>query len=519
MIREEIMLRVLFLLIASSSLCLAQLPGEIVGWTQYDMQEIGSGSNRAAVDSEGGIHVCWMRANPLGNVYYNYRNPQGDWQGAVQISPEGGGFSNLDIGPDDCIAIFYHYDGQIHVATTCNGSDDHVVPDTSSYWPKGSIATSGRFHVISARTAEETRVIMYNTSTDFGETWPPWVRMDSLNTYLWSLNSSSISERTAIVEGIPVPGEDWQFDIGYMISEDGVNWDISDWHLITDYRDSGTSASADVDLIFDNDDYLHVIWNTWEIQEPFLNSSTLWHWSEETGEISQIAYFDHVTCEPGAWNFALCKMSLGIDPEDNLYCIWTGFSSEDYSAGGYCNGDLYMSYSVDGGLTWSGYEGVTNSPTPGCVPGECDSDNWATLAEMVGEYLHIFYVNDKDAGAIPQGEGAVTDNPLLYLEVPNPTRTGIAEKETLPENLTIFTNYPNPFNTKTTVKFSLAETANVKLQIFDIVGRLVETLADCEFAAGENSVIWDATDHPSGVYFARLTAGDVKSSKKLLLLK
>ncbi len=515
------MWRVVIILAAMTTLCMAQFPGEIAGWTQYDMQEIGSGSNRVVVDSEGGIHVCWMRATPLGNVYYNYRNPEADWQGPFQISPDGGGYCNIDLGPDDCIAIFYHYDGQIHVATTCDGSDDHVLPDTSSYWPKGSIAASGRFHVISGRTPyyDDAVILMYNTSTDFGETWPTWVRFDSLNTYLWSINSSEISERTAIVEGVPISDDGVQYDIGYTISDDGVNWDMSDWHMITDYRDSGTSARADVDLLFDNDDYLHVIWNTWEIQEPFVNGASLWHWSEETGEISQITYFDHVTCEPGAWNFALCKMSLGVDPDDNLYCIWTGFTSEDYSAGGYCNGDLYMSYSVDGGLTWSGYEGVTNSPTPGCVPGECDSDNWATLAEMVGEYLHIFYVNDKDAGAMPLSEGTVTDNPVLYLEVPNPARTGIAEKETLPENLTLFSNYPNPFNARTTIKFSLAEAANVKLQVFDIAGRLVETLADCEFEAGENSVTWDAVDYPSGVYFVRLVSGLGAHAKKIVLLK
>ncbi|MEE8418067.1 MAG: T9SS type A sorting domain-containing protein [candidate division Zixibacteria bacterium] len=517
------MLRVAIILAAMTTLCLAQSPGETVGSTQMEMQEHGSGTNRIAVASDGGIYVCWMKSASFPfprYVYWNYRTPEGNWWGEMPVSESNfAGYGCIDVGPDDCAYIFYHVadQGIIHVASSCVPYEDFSLPDINSLWPKAAIAADGRFHVISARSQYDPMVIMYNTSTDFGETWPPWVRMDSLNTNLWSINSSSISERTAIVEG--VLGEDWQFDIGYIISEDGINWDISDWHLITDYQDSGISAQADVDLIFDNDDYLHVIWNTWEIQEPFVNSSTLWHWSEETGEISQIANFDHVTCESGAWNLALCKMSLGVDADDNLYCIWTGFASDDYSAGGYCNGDLYMSYSMDGGLTWSGYEGVTNSPTPGCVPGECDSDNWATLAEKVGEYLHIFYVNDKDAGAIPFEEGAVTDNPVLYLEVPNPARTGIDGKETLPENLLLFSNYPNPFNARTTIKFSLAEAANVKLQIFDIAGRLVETLADCEFAAGENSVTWDAADRSSGIYFARLTAGDVKSSKKLLLLK
>lgn len=519
------MWRVVIFLAVIPAISFAQWQGETVGSTQYDMQDVWSGTNRISIASDEGIYVCWTRALAFPRpryVYYNYRDPDGDWLGQSPVSSiDVSGFCSIDLGPDDCMAIFYHTsdDRQIHVATACNGSDDHILPDTNSYWPKAAIAPSGRFHVISARTVGETRAIMYNTSTDFGQTWPPWVRMDPLNTYLSSLNSSSISERTAIVEGILVPGEDWQYDIGYIISEDGVNWDISDWHLITDYSDSGTSAWADVDLIFDNDDYLHVIWNTWDIQELLLNSSSLCHWSEETGEISEIVFFDNVTCYPGIWNLALSKMSLGIDPEDNLYCIWTGFASDDHSAEGYCNGDLYMSYSMDGGLTWADYENITNSQTPDCAPGDCDSDHWATLAEQVDDHLHIAYIFDRDAGAVPFNEGSVTENPVLYLEVPNPARTGIAEKETLPENLTLFTNYPNPFNAKTTINFTLAEAASVKLQIFDIVGRLVETLADCEYAAGENSITWDATDHPSGVYFIRLAGNTGSVSEKLVLLK
>ena len=80
-------------------------------------------------------------------------------------------------------------------------------------------------------------------------------------------------------------------------------------------------------------------------------------------------------------------------------------------------------------------------------------------------------------------------------------------------------SYPNPFNARTTIKFSLAEQASIKLEIFDIVGRLVDLLADGEYPAGENCIVWDAKDQASGIYFARLTAGESKSSRKLVLLK
>ena len=514
------------MILALTPVCLAQSPGEVVGTTYFDMQENGSGTNRIVIAPDGGVHVCWTKGTAFPRPryeYYNYRYPEGNWMGSSAISDiNGSGFGNIGLGPDDCIAIFYHAADQmdIYVSTSCGGYYDYLLPDTNSTWPKGAVSPDGRFHVIAARHQDymEDRIIMYNTSDDFGETWPLWTRIDSIASMLWTINTSRISERTAIVEGIPVSQDPYPLDIGCIISENGVNWDISDWRMITDYGGSQTGAFIDVELIFDNSDYLHVIWNTFNTAGED-NSSTLWHWSEETDEISQIAYFGHVGCEPGTHNLALCKMSLGIDTDNNLFCVWTGFSSADASAGGYCNGDLYMSYSMDGGLIWADYQNITNSQTPGCPPGDCDSDNWASMAETVDENLRVFYVNDKDAGAAPVGEGEATNSPMLYLEIPNPTLTNIVEDITRPENFDILSAYPNPFNAKTTIKFSLSETAAIKLEIFDITGRLVRTLANSEFPAGENSVVWDAENSSSGVYFAKLSTPIGNTAKKLVLLK
>jgi hypothetical protein len=518
--------RIIIIALVLPAIALAQSPGEIVGWTQHDIQEFWSGTNRIVIALDRGTYVCWMKSPYYPGsryVYFNYRDPGGEWWGEMQVSPDNfSGFGCIDIAADDCAYIFYSVAGQelIHEASACYPNDDFILPDTSSLWPKAAISAGGRLHVISGRMVQSgDQVIMYNTSTDYGQTWQPWMEVDSLETYVWILNSSMISERTALVEGIPVTGAEWQFDIGYIISEDGMEWDFGDWQMITDYDGTAVSAYADADLVFDNHDYLHVVWNTLEIEEPFPNSSTLWHWSEETGEISQIAYFDDVTCEPGVWNVALCNMSLGVDADDNLFCVWTGFDSDDSSAGGFCNGDLYMSYSTDGGLTWNGHENITDSQTPDCLPGDCNSDHWATLAETVDENLHVFYVNDKDAGAFPAFEGAVTDNPVRYLEVPNPAGTAIDEPQSLPKDISLFTSYPNPFNARTTIRFSLSEQSAIKLEIFDIAGRLVQVLADGEYPAGENSVVWDAGKRPSGVYFARLTEAAGSAAMKLVLMK
>ncbi|MBD3234790.1 MAG: T9SS type A sorting domain-containing protein [candidate division Zixibacteria bacterium] len=80
-------------------------------------------------------------------------------------------------------------------------------------------------------------------------------------------------------------------------------------------------------------------------------------------------------------------------------------------------------------------------------------------------------------------------------------------------------NDPNPFNPTTSIEFILPAQANVKLEIYDIMGRMVATLADGAYGAGEHSVVWDASDYSSGVYFYRLEAGDEVVTKRMTLLK
>jgi hypothetical protein len=79
--------------------------------------------------------------------------------------------------------------------------------------------------------------------------------------------------------------------------------------------------------------------------------------------------------------------------------------------------------------------------------------------------------------------------------------------------------YPNPFNPSTTISFSLPRTSNVSLAVYDITGRKVETLLDKSLNAGEHSIDFNGSALPSGLYFARLTAGDFSQTQKMVLLK
>ena len=88
-----------------------------------------------------------------------------------------------------------------------------------------------------------------------------------------------------------------------------------------------------------------------------------------------------------------------------------------------------------------------------------------------------------------------------------------------PEDFEIQSIYPNPFNPFTTIQFSLDLYSNVTLNLFDIRGKLVETLVDKLFQPGIHELQWNGQNYASGVYFAKLIQGGRVDVQKLMLIK
>ena len=89
----------------------------------------------------------------------------------------------------------------------------------------------------------------------------------------------------------------------------------------------------------------------------------------------------------------------------------------------------------------------------------------------------------------------------------------------LPQSITLYRAYPNPFNPATTLTFSVPEDINVILEVYDINGRIISKLKDNTMKAGYHSVVWNADSYSSGVYFVKMQAGDFLKTQKLLLVK
>jgi hypothetical protein len=89
----------------------------------------------------------------------------------------------------------------------------------------------------------------------------------------------------------------------------------------------------------------------------------------------------------------------------------------------------------------------------------------------------------------------------------------------LPTVFALHGNYPNPFNPTTTIGFDVPSTSDVQVTVFDVMGRVVATVADEDYSAGRYTVSFDAQDLSSGVYFYRMQAGSFDAVRSMILVK
>jgi hypothetical protein len=103
--------------------------------------------------------------------------------------------------------------------------------------------------------------------------------------------------------------------------------------------------------------------------------------------------------------------------------------------------------------------------------------------------------------------------------VNNPTNVAAGMESILPKKMTLYANYPNPFNPTTTIRYELPSKSHVSMKIFDVLGREIVTLVDEEKPEGMYNVQFNASTLSSGMYFCRLQAAQSVAVGKLMLVK
>ena len=89
----------------------------------------------------------------------------------------------------------------------------------------------------------------------------------------------------------------------------------------------------------------------------------------------------------------------------------------------------------------------------------------------------------------------------------------------IPTVYKLYNNYPNPFNPKTMIKYDIPKNSNVRIVIYDVLGKEVETIVNEKKTGGSYEIQWDASKYASGAYFYKIEAGDFTESKKMVLIK
>ncbi|MBN2620950.1 T9SS type A sorting domain-containing protein [candidate division WOR-3 bacterium] len=534
-------------------------PGDQVGTTAYDYQANGAYGQRILVDDYAQAHIDWMWQDyPGQNQRYcawNARFTDGSYYGEAQGSPSWSGYVQLDItqdaNPDDQrTAIAYHFDpGSGYYSWVdidqgnCYGSwpNNPVSPQVADrIWPYVAVASNNNIilETHGQPVPGDNHIYAYLT-TDQGSSWSSIFSVDSCAAISQftraSRNAGSqkvVMCWTMFITDTIASGQ-LDNNVWYMLSTDnGVNW-TSPTNL-TNYQPSDSvRAYTDVNAVFDANDDLHIAWTGRRVTDNYYEASKIFHWDEISSNITVVNSPSTYYSEPGGWwietatggdyggwRLPADHPQLIVDPSNNdLLCMWLG--NDDYtdaSAGGYVNGEFYGSTSHDNGASWSNYVNLTNTHSPGAGAGACDDEDYGTACPYVAnDSVFITYVEDKDAGGIPQTEGVLTENPVRCWLVHKSYFEGVEEQNATSVNA-VLSLAPNPAAAGSSIEYTIGTPGNIQLELFDAAGRSVRILDSGYQNAGVHSVPINTRDLSNGSYFVVLETPSGRYAENLIVI-
>ena len=139
-------------------------------------------------------------------------------------------------------------------------------------------------------------------------------------------------------------------------------------------------------------------------------------------------------------------------------------------------------------------------------------------------YIRII-LPEGEAGSMPPNDPLSQEEINLIGDWINDGANNLAIKDSfLPQSFTLEQNYPNPFNPSTTILYNLSRDELISFEIFNLNGKKVRTLVNEYQNSGPKKVIWNGDNNhgqqvPSGLYLYSIIAGDLKQTKKMLLVK
>jgi hypothetical protein len=216
------------------------------------------------------------------------------------------------------------------------------------------------------------------------------------------------------------------------------------------------------------------------------------HLSGTTGVV-RLAEFDGVL-----WSLTTVDTLIEINLLIARSAVSLSLNAQDEPTIGYGDQKV-VKYARRTGATWEREIVVDHSS------GSTTLGHTTSLDLGILDQPHIVYYEVGGTGTVKHATRSVT--------------SGVDDGLTDASGYALLQNYPNPFNPSTEIEFRVPSTAHVTLRVYDLLGREVATLRNELLPAGSYINHWNARGMPGGVYFYRLQAGTLSSTRKLVLLR
>ena len=218
-------------------------------------------------------------------------------------------------------------------------------------------------------------------------------------------------------------------------------------------------------------------------------------------------------------NILIGAMSLGGSSDIDSAIIYPSpgvFFPNEILTLGYSNSYLYNGiYRQDSVVSISETVVTPAGTFTNCIKlMSSQKDSLGTTIYLKYAYFAYGIGEVKSAREIPENDAHTKE--LVQYKVDTSVDEDNAE---FPAGFILCQNYPNPFNPTTTFKYDIPKESKVHLVLYDINGRLIETLVNEKQQPGYYSVQWDASQFSSGVYIYRIQADGFSAVKKCLLIK
>ena len=178
---------------------------------------------------------------------------------------------------------------------------------------------------------------------------------------------------------------------------------------------------------------------------------------------------------------------------------------------------MELRYPTDDNMHWEAWESVEGySPTTDT--NYVDITVNATVGSTPGTY-NLGYLFSESALELDGDIGYGPDHAISLNNVITIAAVSVEDEANIAEGFSLSQNYPNPFNPETQIEYDLAVTAMVELTIYDISGRMVQTLVNEVQTPDHYNIVFQAENLPSGTYFYRLKAGSRVDTRKMVLLQ